>query len=290
MGDDIFEVKIGWSWLKLNVNALARRLRGQPTGTFNPADHVAKRFLDLFEAHGVKGTQIPRFVPAVTLAALQSTEKLLPVLTPPILEQTARLFGIQRVWLEGATDRLYDTRTCYKQPARLFEHLRELPFRQGEFQLRALTSVKELDFQSSEYQPLALVLVEKVAEVDDVDALWPIERYHVYGDSWDWSHFPARIQLKAMARVIDHLGHQPIPIYRVKRNELDAVLEGRCVPRPFVNRGLVTSPSLEDYGNSVAEHAQAKETAELPTVVEYVERYDLVWYWRGETTLGTEGE
>ncbi|MDB6095551.1 MAG: hypothetical protein JWM32_3113 [Verrucomicrobia bacterium] len=280
MSEDIIEVKPGLGWFKLNVNALVRKWGGKSTSASSSTEIVARRFVQIFEVHGVTVPQIPRFLSDVTLASLQSTEKLLAVLTPSLLEETAKLFGIQRVWLEGASDRIYDTHTCYKQSERLFEQLRRLPFQRGEYQLRVLTSVRELDFQSSLHQPLALVLVEKLREVDDREALWPIERYHIYGDSWDWSHPPARIQLKAMARILDQLERQPIPMYQISHRELMNVLDGKCVPRAFVDRCLTTSPSLEDYGNSAAEHGPAKETEEMPVVLDYIERHDLVRRWR----------
>jgi hypothetical protein len=47
------------------------------------------------------------------------------------------------------------------------------------------------------------------------------------------------------------------------------------VPRQFVNHCLLTNPSLEDYACSKSEHAQAKETEELPFVMEYIKNHEL---------------
>ena len=203
------------------------------------------------------------------------------MLTPAILDETAKLFGIQVAWLEDTTDRIYNTWTCYKQPGELFELLTRLNQKLPSFPVRALVSTKALDFRSDSEQPLVLVIVEQLAEAEDVDEIWDIERYHIFGDCWDWSHPPCRIQLKAMVRVIDKIIGQPVPLFLVKPKELAAVREGRVVPRQFVNRGLITNPSLEDYACSAAESAQAKETEELRDVQKYIEDHDLENLVRG---------
>jgi hypothetical protein len=120
-----------------------------------------------------------------------------------------------------------------------------------------------------------LLLVEKLANVEDIDKIWDIERYHIFCDGWNWAHPPCRIQLKAMVRIIDQIIGERVPLFQVNAAQLDAVREGRLVPRQFVNRCLLTNPSLEDYTNSKSEHAQAKETEELPSVMEYIKSHEL---------------
>jgi hypothetical protein len=145
--------------------------------------------------------------------------------------------------------------------------------------VRALTSAKMLDWRCGGGQPVVLLFVEKIADVDEVGEIWDIERYHICGDGWDWSHYPCRIQLKAMVRMVDQLGHQPVPLFRVSSVALNAVRSGRLVPRSLVNRCLLSNPSLEDYACSRPEHAQAKETEELPVVYDYVVRAGLARMW-----------
>jgi len=276
MRADIIEIKPGWGGLAVNLNEVYRRWRA----TREPSvGTVANRFLALYAAHGVGLAQIPRFEPGLSLAALRSKESLLAALSSEVLESTVRRFGIQRAWLEGVTDRIYHTWHCYKNPRAFFERLHQLPFKRSAFQVRALTSAKKLDWQWGGVQPLVLLFVEKIADVDHVDDIWDIERYHVCGDAWDWSHFPCRIQLKAMVRMVDQLGHQPVPLFRVSSAALEAVLAGRMVPRSLVNRCLLSNPSLEDYACSLPEHAQAKETEELPIVYDYVGRAGLARMW-----------
>ncbi len=78
-----------------------------------------------------------------------------------------------------------------------------------------------------------------------------------------------------MVRIVNQLGHQPVPQFPVSPTELTAVLSGRLVPRSLVNHCLLSEPSLEDYACSLQEHAKAKETEELPEVLQYIEKQGL---------------
>lgn len=272
MADDIVELKPGIGPVKINLRALWRRLTEKPKS--NPAFVIAERFVQLFEAHGVSVTQIPRFVPRLSLADFCDQQTLLRALTPAIVDEAAALFGVQRSWLEGTTNRIYVRQPCYKNPAALFSILKAIRFDPHTFPLRVITSCRNFDYHSQRSQPLLLVLVEKLASVDDVDEIWDIDRYIVM-DEWDWSHLPCRIQLKAMVRVVDLTIGERVPIFHVTPSEFVAVAEGRRVPREFLTRCLLTSPSLEDYSCSDAESAVAKETDELPVVLNYLTEHNL---------------
>lgn len=89
-----------------NVNKLWQSFTGK-TKT-NPVNIVAQRFIQAFLDHGVRATQIPRLQSKIKLDDLKSEEALLAVLTPEVLDQTARLFGIRTAWLEGVDDRVYE--------------------------------------------------------------------------------------------------------------------------------------------------------------------------------------
>ena len=78
-----------------------------------------------------------------------------------------------------------------------------------------------------------------------------------------------------MARVMDRVFRLPTPTFKVNQRELEAVRSGKRVPRDLVNRCLMTDPSLEDYACSAEEIRAAKETEELPTVLNYIEQSGL---------------
>lgn len=78
-------------------------------------DIPASRFLALFDAHGVKPGQIPDFFGnGLSIADCHSTESLTKVLTSELMEKAVQLFGINRDWLDCASDMVYEPRSFYK--------------------------------------------------------------------------------------------------------------------------------------------------------------------------------
>ncbi|RFC40412.1 MAG: hypothetical protein DID89_2727546964 [Candidatus Nitrotoga sp. CP45] len=240
----------------------------------NPVNIVTERFLQAFKDHGVKPSQIPRLMPQIKLDHLQSEATLLAALTPELLDQTAKLFGISIKWLEGASEKIYEYQSCYKQPEIFFKLF--CAIQGGKWiddigiPFRVLVSSKKLDGSSETYQPLVPVLVEKIAHLGDE----PIYRYIVFNDGFDWSHTPARIQLKAMARIAYLHGGTVPPLLMVKPEILERILERKMIPHNYLQGGLVSDPSLEDFAMS-ADCPISKELAELPDVLKYIEEHNL---------------
>jgi len=264
MDDDIIEIKPGFGGVALNVRALVRQFGKKDK--IDPLAVVAQRFLQLFQDHGVAISQIPRLIPQMTLDKLRSTGALLPWLTPDVLESTAALWGVRLSWLEGVDDRVYEPMFCYKQPDLFFENLATLKLPENGFAVRALSSTKKLNGRNDCWQPLALVLVEKVQDLGSDE----INRYRVYGDGWDWSHLPCRLQLKAIARLFSETYRRPVPLHQVKPAELQSIIDGRCVPHSALQGCLLTNPSLEDFALSSRESVKHKEADELPAVLNYI--------------------
>jgi hypothetical protein len=235
---------------------------------------VGDRFKLAFLAHGVEVAQIPRLITAISLDDLSTPERLLAVLSPEIIDQTAKLFGIRSQWLEGVDDQIYEYLCCNKEPKELLNHVTKLPYPPGEkrhFPLRVLTTAKHLSNRSDSHQILTPILVEPIAELGDE----LIYRYHVYRDWFDWNHYPCRLELKAIARTLYvHLG-TPVPLFLITAAEMDEVLEGRMIPKRLLRGALITNPSLEDYALSSKESGIARETEELPDVLQYIQDRNL---------------
>lgn len=251
--------------MSININKLLQSFTGK-TKT-NSMNIVAQRFLQVFHDHGVKAAQIPHLLPQVKLNDLKSEDALLAILTPDLLDKTAHLFGVRSQWLEGVDDNIYEYLSCYKQPELFFEKFASLHRGKNDFlsfPIRAIATTKKFDYTDPDCQPLALVMVEQVALLDDK----VINRYHVYRDGWDWSYSPARIQVKAMIRVITD---SPVPIFIVTPNEMEKLHDGELIPHRFVDGCKITSPSLEDYVQTSSESVVAKEVDEIPDVLRYIE-------------------
>jgi hypothetical protein len=264
--DDIIEIKPKIGPIVFNVRALLRRLSSRTLSAKTII--VAKRFIQLFEWHGLQITQIQRLFPDITLDKLESPECLIACLTSQRLDEAAELFGVRRSWLDGVDDQIYEYRCCYRAPGQLFQLLKRIGETDDfEVPVRAVCVNRKLNFLSADYQPLVLVLVQPVRLVDDIE----IERYYVYTELLDWSHARCRIQIKAMTRVINLWLHRPVPLYSARPELVEKLARGQLVPRQFLQGPFVTDPSLEDYSLSSEESGVAKECAELPDVLDYLE-------------------
>jgi hypothetical protein len=163
---------------------------------------VAERFLKLFKDHGVEPTQIQRLIPEITLDKVRSPQALLPALNSAVLDQAAALFGIQRAWLDGTTDRIYPALLCYQDSRAFFDEFASLRAPYAFFPLRAYCLRPKLNGRSDRPQPLVLAFVEKIADWDDDYLL----RYRLFTEEWDWGYWKCRVQLKALVRAAyDHL-------------------------------------------------------------------------------------
>lgn len=235
---------------------------------------VAQRFLQIFQDHGVERSQIPRLMPQISLGDLNSNEALLAALTPEILDQAARLFGIRIEWLEGVDDEIYAYRHCYKAPELLLGILATLKSRPDfnlTFPLRVLVSSKHLDNKADRKQLLVPVVLEQIAELGDE----PVYRYYVFNDGFDWGYEPARIQLKAMARIVYKGIRTPIPLMVIAPAELQSVLDRKRISREFFEGCLLSEPSLEDFSLTSLESVVAAEADEMPKVLQYIEDHKL---------------
>ncbi len=66
-----------------------------------------------------------------------------------------------------------------------------------------------------------------------------------------------------------------MPIYTTKLADMENIREGRLIPRSCLGECLLSEPSLEDYAMTQEENFHAKEIAELPEVIEYINEHDL---------------
>lgn len=251
-------------WLK---RLISRKNLGQP-------NIVCQRFIDVFRLHGVAPSQIPRLIPSLKLADLQSHERLIDVLEPELIDQVAKIFGVRLRWLEGVDDQIYDYLASCKEPKVILDHINTVLTNgtsKWDQPIRILTTRKKLDRNNDDIQDLAPVVVEKIAELGEES----IFRYHVYLDGFPWDHSPARIELKALARIIYTKLGITVPLSEVSEGEMDALLEGRTIPGFLRNACHHSTPSLEDYALARTASVAAKEVEELEDVLRYIDEHGL---------------
>lgn len=260
----------------MRINRIVSSFLNAVTGARHscPVGIVAKRFIKAFEDHGIEPNQIPRLLPNVPFSALLFESALLEFITPEVLDQVAQLFGIRAEWLEGVDDRIYEYQAYYKEPEILLKHLAAIVVVkkvQLTFPLRILTTDKWLDRGKGHCGYMIPVLVEKIIDIGEE----PAYRYHVYQDGVDWSHLPARIELKAIARIVRKKLGVVIPLHVITDKEMNEVLEGRLIPHKLLNGCQITNPSLEDFVMTADESMVAKEVDELPDVLAYIQEHKL---------------
>jgi len=252
---DPVNLSFGFGNATLDVNALVRWFKEAPVRT------VAYRFLKLFNDHGVKNTQIQRLIPEVTLEKVTDPMAMLPALTNDVLDRTAKLFGIERAWLDGVDLRMCRCRAAYQCPQEFFDELAALSRPHVWHPVRAFCVDPKFDRKSGKRQPLVLVFAEKIADWDDGGEL---VRFRPLTEEWLWDYPKSRLQLKAMLRAAhDHCGISVVPIHVVDEKTLRELAEGQVVPPSVRHEHDV---SLEDYILTPEESAVSKEADELDAV------------------------
>lgn len=259
--------KIRYTIKRLLSNYVLSRVKQNQTP--NPA-LVLERVKTLFVNHGVELTQIPRIFPKITLEDLSNDDLLIKKLSPQLIIELANLFAVNPAWLEGVSNQIYQSISCYKAPANFFQHISQLQIQPFSFPFRIIKSdAMHFDFQSKVSQPFMIVFADKISEINDKS----IYRYSI--DSyWDWQDETSRVQIKAMSRVYWRQYHQPISIYSVSPKLLALMQEGVLFPYALMTGSHMTSPSLEDYAMYSSESVVSKESEELPLVETYINQFE----------------
>jgi hypothetical protein len=238
------------------------------TDSTGGAAGIAKRLCELCNAHGVSLSQLPRIVPEIRYPDVKNTDALLESLTPQVVDSIAKTFGISSDWLDGTSESIYQTLWCYKAPENLFHFIKENQKTLSEpFPLRLLSTKNAFDRERSSHE-LALVAVHEKEITPDFSFQW----YTIFEDSWIWSHPPARLHLKALARTLWFSKNISIPIITTKLRTIEAVREGKLVPHAALNAPRKRE-HLEDYALTAKESLIALETDEVENVITLVKTY-----------------
>lgn len=228
-----------------------------------PVETVATRFVRLFQAHGVNRNQIPRLLGhGLQSPDVRDDAALLAALDDTHLDSACTLFGVRREWLDGASERIYESPWCYKHPKGFFIELARLETPAAIAPVRAVTTAMPLDYQVGVEQRVELVMVETVGWIGERE----IHRYRPFADGWVWGYPECRLQLKAL---IAACGKQ-VPLFKVSREAIDGLYAGEQFPGEVMRGPLLSTPSLEDYCMPQSRNWHARETEELPMVEEYI--------------------
>jgi hypothetical protein len=153
-------------------------------------DNPAKRFLQLFEAHGIHRNQIPRHVGRpLSLVDVQDDKSLLKVLDQKMIDDTAELFGVNREWLECASSDIYTPHDFYKRPEEFLIFLDGILSKCSDLKGFVYTSATESSVNRSD----TFVLLEETFSNAENQT---IERYHIC-NNWNFNYGKSRAYLIA---------------------------------------------------------------------------------------------
>lgn len=153
---------------------------------------LATRFIALFESHGVHRNQIPEFFDhGLEIPSCTSDEELLKKLTPEIIADAVKLFGVNKDWLEGSSSEIYDIPDFYKHPEKFESYLFELLKNTDANKLSAyaLTSNKK---STNGFNDSLFVITESIGKINQRE----IYKYHLLGN-WGIHYWKSRAYFTA---------------------------------------------------------------------------------------------
>lgn len=161
---------------------------------------VADRFVQLFEAHGVKRPQIPRFFGhGLALHHFKNNEILLEHLTEEILQDAADLFGVNREWLDGASEEIYPAHDFYKRPQDFRAFLTTLISHGSSNRLKGVMLL--VKNRKPDEEDALIILEEEIGEIGDKE----IYRYYIC-NNWLYSYWKSRVYMASCICLAQELG------------------------------------------------------------------------------------
>jgi hypothetical protein len=155
-------------------------------------DTIATRFVALFESHGVHRNQIPEFFDhGLDISSCTCDEELLKNLTPEILNDAVTLFGVNKDWLEGSSNEIYNIPDFYKHPEKFESYLIKL-LQSTEAEKLSAYALKINKKLMNEFNDSLLVIAEPVGELNKRD----IYKYHLLGN-WGIHYWRSRAYFTA---------------------------------------------------------------------------------------------
>lgn len=257
----------------INSTFLSRKKLDVESTALEANKLLVDRFLKIYENHGIRTHQIPRFAAQfdLKLTDFSSYYSILGVLNEEFISWTSHSFGVDRTWLEGepdwsgqVTERIYSYFDCYKS-LHLFSQLFEKKQRRASaFCLYAFKN-GELTRDTYDKSVVILVLKETIGEINRKS----ICRYKPISTRWMWDYYKTRYQVKAIFMLCQKLGIQ-VCGFDLPDSVSDPIAEGKVFPEPIINDCRQFTWYPEDFVDKPAKSVMAKESEELDKVLNYL--------------------
>ncbi|WP_029918474.1 hypothetical protein [Pelobacter seleniigenes] len=265
-------------WNKLRGKDSAGSVNKPEVKVPNEVFGLVQRFVDIYKAHGIERTQIPRFLGedgGLTLVDVSTDEKLLYALNEKLLQATCDQFGVQREWLDGKDVPIYPYLWHGHDLPAYIDFLLELKktgcaiqgfgIKRQEDKLR-----KSSGKYGEDYDPFFIALLFRV-KLDhwgdhSQDSIW---RYYPLCDQIYWGYEKTRMQLKAKILIADILG-----VYFkgcvMEEHEIEGIMEGRIFPGPLMEHRSHVGWHPEDYIYTEEESRAVADSEEALKVREWM--------------------
>lgn len=240
-----------------------------------PKRETISRFSRIFAAQGLQRSQIIRIVPAmahVSAGDVLNDDRLLCSLNNDVLDCVVAKFGVQRDWLDLADDHIYGSFAVYKNLRKFLDLLIELKSRHACVEMHAVKGVGNRLETWGGLESIAVFLREEVDRLDEAGAVW---RDFAICDQWNWTHPPARIELKAMALMAWQF-RITIDSHVVKQTRIDDFLKGKLLCGELIRDSSIHAWHLDDYIFTSSESKCATDEQEALVVRQHLEDLGLM--------------
>lgn len=155
---------------------------------------VSTRLINAFQAHGVHRNQVPSVLGyGLTLNDVRSDEHLLGKLDEKVISSACAMLGINRDWLDGASEEVYDIYRFYKKPKEFESFLLSL-LRDTESE--NISGILLITAKNDKEDSATLLLQEKIGTIHNKEYY----RYYICS-GWVFAYWKSRAYLTACVAI-----------------------------------------------------------------------------------------
>lgn len=244
----------------------------------NQMSDLVDRFISIYGGHGILVSQIPFFVSDnfnFRLSSFKDKNSILNLLDEKIMNWTCNVFGVERAWLDGSTNRIYKYMNYYKRINKFIEAIFELKSLYGN-ELDAIF-IKSGELNPNKYgENYVIVIIRYPIKKINGNTIY---KHIPISTNWDWGYWRSRYQLKFIIYICRKLNIY-IEGYDSSLDTIYKISGGLVFPSVEINEqklGCTWYP--EDYVSYLYNNQCAKEIDEIDIVRKYFEDEGYIKYF-----------
>lgn len=229
---------------------------------------VVRRFIKVYEEHGILQSQIPGFVDkkfGLQLKDFKDQESVLQILNDELINWTCKKFGVQRDWIDGTSEYIYNRKNYYKKIHSFIDDLYNLIKNGNDIDIYAFKfgDLVPDDTEDENEQEVVLLMRYSIGQLNSKI----VYKYIPISTLWNWGYWRSRYQLKAIFYICEKLN---VFLHGYDLREKNNIASGEVFPEKIV-RSILNSITWypEDYIELPSQSIQAKEVEETKKVREY---------------------